>query len=65
MSETFARDASRLAGKTCRWLAWRPGDFWSSTPAEISAIIEPDGGGTDTGLSRREFEMLMERDRNG
>ncbi len=66
MSETFCQDARRLAGKAGRWLGWRPNDFWSATPAELSSIVEPDDdANADAGLNRRDFDKMMERDGNG
>lgn len=65
MSDTFSQTANWLAGMTSRSLGWRPGDFWSATPAEIAAIFSKEGETADATLSRSEFESLMERERNG
>ena len=65
MSATFAQGAGRLAGAVPRALGWRPGEFWSATPAELAAILaqaEEPGGEP---LSRAEMTALMERDRHG
>lgn len=65
MTPTFAEGARRLAGLVSRVLGWRPGEFWSATPAELAAILAPtdDAGGEP--LSRAEMTTLMERDRHG
>jgi hypothetical protein len=61
-AERFAHTAVRLAGLSGALLGWRPGEFWSATPAELSTIFqifaaqhEPDGvAGSD------ELVRLME-----
>jgi hypothetical protein len=46
----FRNDAARLAGLAGALLGWRPGDFWSATPAELAAIlVVAAGGGGDGG----------------
>lgn len=56
---TFAVGALRLAGFTARALGWRPDDFWNATPAELAAILAPDGDAV-TPLARADLERLME-----
>lgn len=65
MSDTFGRDAYLLVGIICRELGWRPIDFWNATPAEIASILSRENGDAQNALSRGEFDMLMERERNG
>jgi hypothetical protein len=40
---TFAAAASRLAGLAGLLLGWRPGEFWTATPAELAAILDARG----------------------
>jgi len=54
-----------MAGMACRVLGWRPGDFWNSTPAEITAIFSTDDDPQAVPFSRVEFEKLMKRDGDG
>lgn len=61
MSERFATAALRLSGLAGRLLAWPPGLFWASTPAELTAILAPPDDGLEP-LSRTEFQTLLERD---
>jgi hypothetical protein len=64
MSGTFTDSARRLAGLTCRLFGWRPGDFWTCTPAELAALFsadEPEGAP----LSRADLTAMMERERDG
>jgi len=63
--ETFSASALRLAGLVPRVLGWRPGDFWSATPAELAAIFAADEQPTAEPLTRGELAALMERDRHG
>lgn len=47
-------------------VGWRPDEFWSATPAEVSAILSPpEIAGTAESLSRAELNRLMERDGHG
>jgi Phage tail assembly chaperone protein, TAC len=36
----FADTACRLAGLSAALLGWRPGEFWSATPAELATIFD-------------------------
>jgi hypothetical protein len=45
----FRDDAARLAGLAGALLGWRPGDFWSATPAELAAILSAAAGGGGDG----------------
>lgn len=60
MSERFGPGALMLAGLAARLLGWRPGEFWSSTPAELTAALAPPGG--ETPFDRAELDRLMEHD---
>ena len=61
MSETFAPGALRLAGLAARALGWRPAEFWSATPAELTAILAPVAEAEP--LARTDLFRLMEHDR--
>lgn len=65
MSVRFADSAQRLAGLVPRALGWRPGEFWSATPAELAAILAGPPGPGGEPLGRSEMTALMERDGNG
>ena len=36
---SFGEAAARLSGAAAMLLGWRPGDFWSATPAELAAVL--------------------------
>lgn len=65
MSETFASGARRLAGASGKLLGWPPDWFWNATPAELAAILLPDGTADQGGIDRQTIEAMMERERNG
>jgi hypothetical protein len=65
MSDLFADGAARLGGLIPRLLGWRPGDFWSATPAALAAILSAEQAAGAEPLSRGEFEHLLERERDG
>lgn len=53
--------AARLAGLAGALLGWRPGDFWSTTPAELAAILNALAGDADAPPpDARERARLME-----
>jgi len=56
--------ARRLSGLAARLLGWRPGEFWDATPAELAAVLLPEGDGA-VPLGRDEMNRLMERDNGG
>lgn len=56
----FAESASRLAGLTGLLLGWRPGEFWTATPAEVAAILAATGE-PRAGLSEDELARLREQ----
>jgi len=59
---TFAAGALRLSGVTMRLLGWRPDDFWNATPAELAAILIPDGDTHVAPLGRAELDRMMEQE---
>lgn len=65
MSGTFARSARELAGQTALLLGWRPGEFWSATPAELAAIFAAQASIEPPSLSRTDLTALLEQDRDG
>ncbi|MBS0255824.1 MAG: phage tail assembly chaperone [Proteobacteria bacterium] len=60
--ERFGPAARRLAGLAGQLLGWRPDEFWRATPAELAAILAPDGAPASAPLGRDELNRLMERD---
>lgn len=64
MSDRFAPAAGRLAGLAGRVLGWRPHEFWTATPAELAAILAP-AAAADAGVSRADFDRLMEQEHDG
>ena len=62
MSQGFGAGAHKLAGFAARMLGWRPAEFWAATPAELAAILAPEGQSGPTPLTRAEMNRLMERD---
>ena len=50
MSDLLGERAMQLAGAAALLLGWRPDEFWSATPAELSAALGAEfngGGGAD------------------
>ena len=43
-------------------LGWRPNEFWAATPAELAAILAPEGDAAPAPLTRAEMNRLMERE---
>ena len=62
---SFAASARILAGVAGRMLGWPPDWFWRATPAELAAILFPETGSSDPGISRAALHAMMERDSNG
>ena len=57
---TFGDSAAWLCHAACRWLSWRPDEFWNATPVEFAlAMQEP--GGPSAGLDRALIEELKRR----
>lgn len=60
MSARFGAGAARLCGAAAALLGWRPGEFWSATPAELAGALGI--GGEETAPAGREtIEALMAR----
>ena len=54
--KVFDEVAVRLAGLTGAVLGWRPGEFWSATPAELAAILSalaPESDSADADMVAR------------
>ncbi|GAA4045997.1 phage tail assembly chaperone [Parerythrobacter jejuensis] len=64
MSETLSDAIPRLAALASQVLRWRPAEFWSATPMELSVSLGPIEP-SDAPLSRNEIDAMMERDSNG
>lgn len=60
-AERFGVSALRLCAIAGRLLGWRPGDFWSATPAELATMLAPPRAGGE-GLSRADLSRMMEQD---
>ena len=59
MSESFGAAALGLYGIAARLLGWKPADFWTATPAELTAaLVRPGGPAT---LDRAELNRMMEQ----
>lgn len=57
MSQNFGEAAVRLFGAAATLLAWRPAEFWASTPAELAAALNPAAPAADA-PDRDEIERL-------
>lgn len=63
MTVTFGSAATRWCGLSARLLGWRPGEFWSATPAELAmALAEPSDPACPSPPSREMIARMMERD---
>lgn len=60
MNGRFGPGAARFFSVASRVLAWRPGEFWAATPAELIGALKLPSD--DTAFSREELNQLMERD---
>lgn len=58
---TFAESAARLAGLAARGLGWRPGEFWTATPAELALSLGVDEP-AEAPPSRGELMTMIERE---
>ena len=47
MNEIFGARAAELSRAAAALLGWRPAEFWSSTPAELTLALEPPGGAVE------------------
>jgi uncharacterized phage protein (TIGR02216 family) len=57
---TFAEMAVRLSGQAALLLGWRPFEFWSSTPAELAAMLGAFAA-PDASADQATVEKLMEQ----
>ncbi|WDA42155.1 phage tail assembly chaperone [Erythrobacter sp. BLCC-B19] len=63
MSASFAEAAARWCALAARLLGWRPGEFWSATPAELAmALAAPEDPATPPPPTREMIARMMERD---
>jgi hypothetical protein len=60
----FAHAALSLCALAARVLGWRPGEFWTATPAELAACLD-DPAAPSASLGRGDLERLMEGDPDG
>lgn len=60
MSDAFGPGALRLARLAARALGWRPAEFWTATPAELTTILADDA--PPTALSRADLTRMMEQE---
>jgi hypothetical protein len=61
VSGRFGPSAMKLYGVAARLLGWRPQEFWTATPAELSAALAPPADHC-AGMDRDELNLMMERD---
>lgn len=60
MIQTFGEAAARAWPAAAMLLGWRPGDFWSATPAELAgALAGPEGAAEPP--DKDKIEALMRR----
>ena len=63
---TFCEAAPRWCWLAAQTLAWRPDEFWRSTPSELAcALRDPAAPDGRLAPKREEIEKLMERDADG
>ena len=64
MSASLADTAPRLCALAAQVLGWRPGEFWSATPAELAMALAPleDSAAAVPPPSRDTIARMMERD---
>ncbi|KTE28751.1 MULTISPECIES: phage tail assembly chaperone [unclassified Sphingopyxis] len=61
MSAAFGPGALRLAGLMARLAGWRPGEFWTATPAEAAAVLAGwMDDGPAAGVDRDALAAMME-----
>jgi len=60
----FADAALRCGTLAARLLGWRPTEFWSATPAELSNAIREPEDQSASGPDRVLIARMMERDAN-
>lgn len=64
MMALFSEAAGRWCALAASLLGWRPGEFWSATPAELAMALGPpdDGAATASPPTRDMIARMMERD---
>ena len=64
---TFAEGWPLWCSLASRLLNWRPAEFWSATPAELTAALrDPETHTLSAAAPSRDLiSQLMERDQNG
>ncbi len=64
MSEDrFGPHALKLSGAMMRLFGWMPDTFWTTTPAELAALLAPDPAASPPApLGRADLSRLMEMD---
>lgn len=60
----FGAGALTLCALAARALGWRPGEFWSATPAELAACLA-DPAAPPAPLGRADLARMMENDSDG
>ena len=60
MSDRFGPAAVRLYAVSARLLDWKPDDFWSATPVELTAALALPGA--PASLDRTCLNRMMELD---
>ncbi|WP_234024914.1 phage tail assembly chaperone [Tsuneonella amylolytica] len=63
-TDIFGAAALTLSALAARALGWRPGEFWSATPAELAACLA-DPAAPPPPLGRADLARLMEMDSGG
>ncbi len=59
---SFAEMALRCCSHAARLLGWKPGEFWSATPAELAVAIREPGDPATNPPTRDLIARMMERD---
>ncbi len=66
MSARFADAARRCCALSARLLGWRPGEFWTATPAELGmALADPADPAAHTPPDRDLIARMMECNPDG
>lgn len=62
MSDRFGAAALRHAALAARLLGWRPAEFWSATPAELTASLGIGEAGAPATIDRLDLKRMMDMD---
>jgi uncharacterized phage protein (TIGR02216 family) len=57
----FTDAALKLCGQSAMLLGWRPGEFWSATPAELECVLTAMMPETQAPLDSSGIRNLMEQ----